>query len=154
MWGAQSLQSCPTLCDPKDCSPPGSSVHGESPSKNTGVGCHVHLQGIFLTQGLNLCLLRLLHCRWILHPLNHLGSPSSKICSLYCFCWHILNQIPEMFFMNTFKILCYLHSGREKYKTEPQNRKGWIPALPHDQLTVRFSECHVTLKLSVLLPSL
>ena len=25
---AQSLQSCPTLCDPKDCSPPGSSVHG------------------------------------------------------------------------------------------------------------------------------
>ena len=25
---AKSLQSCPTLCDPKDCSPPGSSVHG------------------------------------------------------------------------------------------------------------------------------
>ena len=23
-----SLQSCPTLCDPMDCSPPGSSVHG------------------------------------------------------------------------------------------------------------------------------
>ena len=43
-----------------------------------------------------------------------------------------------MFFMNTFKIVCYLHSGREKYKTEPQNRKGWIPTLPHDQLTVSF----------------
>ena len=26
--GAKSLQSCPTLCDPMDCSPPGSSVHG------------------------------------------------------------------------------------------------------------------------------
>ena len=25
---AKSLQSCPTLCDPMDCSPPGSSVHG------------------------------------------------------------------------------------------------------------------------------
>ena len=25
---AQSLQSCPTLCDPMNCSPPGSSVHG------------------------------------------------------------------------------------------------------------------------------
>ena len=25
---AKSLQSCPTLCDPIDCSPPGSSVHG------------------------------------------------------------------------------------------------------------------------------
>ena len=34
-----------------DCSPPGSSVHGDSPGKNTGVGCHVLLQGIFPTQG-------------------------------------------------------------------------------------------------------
>ena len=25
---AKSLQSCPTLCDPMDCSPPGSSIHG------------------------------------------------------------------------------------------------------------------------------
>jgi len=31
-------QSCPTLCDPMDCSPPGSSVHGDSLGKNTGVG--------------------------------------------------------------------------------------------------------------------
>ena len=30
--------SCPTLCDPMDCSPPGSSVHGDPPGKNTGVG--------------------------------------------------------------------------------------------------------------------
>ena len=40
-------QSCPTLCNPMDCSPPGCSVHGDSPSKNTGVGCHALLQGIF-----------------------------------------------------------------------------------------------------------
>ena len=39
-----------------DRSPPGSSVHGDSPGKSTGVGCHSRLQGIFLTQGLNLCL--------------------------------------------------------------------------------------------------
>ena len=38
-------QSCLTLCDPMDCSPPGSSVHEESPGKNTGVGCHALLQG-------------------------------------------------------------------------------------------------------------
>ena len=38
-------QSCPTLCDPMDCSPPGSSVHGDSPGKNTGVGSHALLQG-------------------------------------------------------------------------------------------------------------
>ena len=46
----------PTLSDPMDCSPPGSSVRGIL-SKSTGVGCHVLLQGIFLTQGLNPCLL-------------------------------------------------------------------------------------------------
>ena len=33
-------QLCPTFCDPMDCSPPGSSIHGDSPGKNTGVGCH------------------------------------------------------------------------------------------------------------------
>ena len=45
-----------TLCDPMDCSLPGSAVHGDSPGKNTGVGCHSLLQGIFMTQGLNLAL--------------------------------------------------------------------------------------------------
>ena len=37
-------QSCPTLCNPMDCTPPGSSVHGDSPGKNIGVGCHAILQ--------------------------------------------------------------------------------------------------------------
>ena len=59
--------SCLTLCNPMDCSLPGSSVHGDSPGKNPGAGCHFLLQGIFPTQGSNLCLLRLLHCRWILY---------------------------------------------------------------------------------------
>ena len=40
-------QSCLTLCDSKDCSLPGSSVHGDSPGKNTGVGCPALLQGVF-----------------------------------------------------------------------------------------------------------
>ena len=40
-----SLQSCPTLCDPMDCSLPGSSVHGDSPGKYTGVGCHALPRG-------------------------------------------------------------------------------------------------------------
>ena len=65
-------QSCPTLCDPMDCSPPGSSATGASPGKNTGVGCDALLQGIFLTQGSNPGLL---HSRWILHHLSHKGSP-------------------------------------------------------------------------------
>ena len=43
-------QSCPTLCDLMDSSPPGSSVYGDSLGKNTGVSCHAVLQGIFPTQ--------------------------------------------------------------------------------------------------------
>ena len=38
-------QSCPTLCDPMDYSLPGSSVHGDSPSKNARVSYHAFLQG-------------------------------------------------------------------------------------------------------------
>ena len=48
-----AAQSCPTLCDPMDCSPPGYPVHGDSPGKNTGVGCYAFLQGILATQGSN-----------------------------------------------------------------------------------------------------
>ena len=61
-------QSCLTLCNPKDCSPPGSSVHGDSPGKNTGAGCHALLQRIFPTQGSNPGLP---HSRWILYYLSH-----------------------------------------------------------------------------------
>ena len=46
-------QLCPILCNPMDYSPPGSSVHGDSPGKNIGTGCHALLQGIFPTQGSN-----------------------------------------------------------------------------------------------------
>ena len=53
-------QSCPTLCDPTGCSLPGSSVHGDSPGKSTGVGCHDFLQGFFSTHWLNPGLR---HCR-------------------------------------------------------------------------------------------
>ena len=48
----------------------------DSPGKNTGVGCHVLLRGIFPTRELNPYLLGLLHCRHFLYPLRHLGSPS------------------------------------------------------------------------------
>ena len=61
---AQSFRLCPTLCNPMDCSLPGSSIHEESPGKNTGVGGHALLQGIFPTQGSNLGLL---HCGQILY---------------------------------------------------------------------------------------
>ena len=85
-------QSCLTLCNAMDCSPPGSSVHGDSPGKNTGMGSHDILQGIFptqgssragdlpdpgifLTQGLNLHLLCYLHWQVGSLPLAPLGKP-------------------------------------------------------------------------------
>ena len=53
-------------------SPPGFSVHGNSPGKNTGVVCNALLQRILPTQRSNAGLL---HCRRILHCLSHQGSP-------------------------------------------------------------------------------
>ena len=69
----------PTLCDSMDCSPPSSSIPDDSPDKNTRVGCHALLQGIFPTLVLNPVLP---HCRQILYHLIHQGSPSvSYSCS-------------------------------------------------------------------------
>ena len=41
---AKSFQSCPTLCDPIDGSPPGSPVPGTLQARTLGVGCHFLLQ--------------------------------------------------------------------------------------------------------------
>ena len=65
-------QSCLTLCDAMNCSLPGSSVHAHSPGKNSRVGCHAFLQGIFPNQGTHPGLP---HCRQILYLLSHQGSP-------------------------------------------------------------------------------
>ena len=47
---SEVAQSCPTLCDPVDCS---QALHPwASPGKNTGVGCHFLLQGIFPDPGI------------------------------------------------------------------------------------------------------
>ena len=64
--------SRPTLCNPINCSPSGSSIHGDSPGKNTGVGCPALLQGILSTQRSNQSLP---HCRQILYCLSQQGSP-------------------------------------------------------------------------------
>ena len=59
---AKSLQSCLTLCDAMDCSLPGSSVHEILQARILEwVAMPCHLQGVFPTQGLNSCLLGLLH---------------------------------------------------------------------------------------------
>ena len=102
-------QLCLSLCDPMDCSLPSSSVQPtklfcpwDSPGKNTGVGCHSLLQGIFFTQGSNL------HCRQILYQLSHKGSPRLLEGVAYPFSrgssqprnWTRVSCIAEGFFTN------------------------------------------------------
>ena len=65
---------CPTLCDPMDCSLPGTSVHGISQERILE-WVAIFLQGIFPAQGLNPCFLCLLYWWADSLPLSHLGSP-------------------------------------------------------------------------------
>ena len=84
---AKSLQLFLTLCESMDCSLPGYSVCGDSAGKNIEVGCHaLPSRGVFLTQGLNLCLLWLL--RWqagfffFFNQQCHLGSPQFTLANI------------------------------------------------------------------------
>ena len=81
IWLSVFSHSCPSFCNPMDCSPPGSSVLGDFPGKNTGVGCHSLLQGVLPNWGSNSGLP---HCRRILSCLSH---------HLYLYCsWKQLNS--------------------------------------------------------------
>ena len=90
---AQSLQSCPTLLQPHGLQPAKLLCPWDSPGKNTRLGCHGLLQGIFQTQESNWCLLHLLHCRWILYPLSHVGINRQLLCYLPVSCsLHSMNS--------------------------------------------------------------
>ena len=104
------------LCDPMGCSPPGSSVHGDSQGKNTRVGCHALLQGIFPTQGWNPGLP---HCRQIPYHLSHQGSliqwgrDPNVLSSLAWICWWLLLFITlKLYHFNSFTYFYPLGWGR------------------------------------------
>ena len=90
---SEVAQSCLTLRDRMNCSLPGTSIHGIFQArvlgKNTGVGCHFLLQGIFPTQGSNPQLLHFLHWQVGSLPLSHLQSPCSS-CRFYLFIYLFL----------------------------------------------------------------
>ena len=75
---AKLLKSCLTFFDPMDYHPSGSSVHEDSPDKNSGVGCHALLQGIYHTQGSNLGLFCLLQWQMNSSPLVPPDKPQNK----------------------------------------------------------------------------
>ena len=63
-------QSCPTLCDPMDCNPPGFSVHGNLQARILEWVAIPFSRGSSWPGNLGL-----LHCRQILYHLSHQGSP-------------------------------------------------------------------------------
>ena len=75
-----------TLCNPWDCSPPGSSFHGISQARILECGSHSLLQQIFLTQGSNPDVLA---CRQILYRLSHQGSPIKNVIQCSHFRQHL-----------------------------------------------------------------
>ena len=93
-----SPQSCLTLCDPMDCSPPRVPCPWDSPDKNSGLGCQALFQGIFPTQGLNSGLLQvLLQVDSVL--LSHQGSPRKVMYALLYSKW-ITNCIAHGILLN------------------------------------------------------
>ena len=94
-----AAQSCQTLCTLMDCSPPGSSVHGDSPGKKTGVGCYFLLQGNLPDPGIEPRSRVSPALQTDSLPLSHLGSPSSvplfvNTFSLSTGCPSVLSQVP------------------------------------------------------------
>ena len=102
---AKWLQSCPTLCDPMDHSPPGSYVHGILQAKTVEQGCHFLLQGIFHTQRWNLRLLCLLHHLVGSLPLVPPGKPVLEG----------REQIPWVKWLHPVSWTLSFHSQREPY---------------------------------------
>ena len=92
-------QSCLTVCDPMDCSSPGSSVHGILQAR---MGSHSFLQGIFPIQGLNPSLLCLLHCKQLLYRWT-----TRAVLWLPYTCIFLLLILP---FLNLLICLCVSHS--------------------------------------------
>ena len=97
---SEVAQSCPTLCDPMDTR---LLRPWDFLSKNTGVGCHFLLQGVFLTQGSNPGLP---HCRQTLYRLSHQGSERT--------CVHLLIR----HFLSTLGLML---------RMQRKSRKGFCP---------------------------
>ena len=106
---SEVTQSCLTLCDPMDCSLPGSSVHGIFQARVLEWIAISFSRGIFPIQGSNPCLL---HCRQMLYRLSHQGSPHTfKGSDIFLVIWKVnftprTRKDPSLFHLTDFKFLC------------------------------------------------
>ena len=109
-----------SFCDPIDYSTPGSSVHGISQEKKTGVGCHFFLQGIFPIQGLNW---HLLHCRQVLYHWATSEAPHKYqyIVSIENNCFIVQNSYENIYcshkhvFIHSTFLRCFKNKWREQW---------------------------------------
>ena len=108
-------QLCLIFCNPMDCSMLGSSAHGDSPGKNTGVGCHSLFQGIFPIQGSNPSLP---HCRQILYHLSQQESPNIVYLCIYM-------ESRKMVLTNLYAGEEQRHRDREQTCGQRGGRRGW-----------------------------
>jgi len=116
---AKLLQSCLIHCNPMNCSPPGSSVHGISRQEYwSWLPCPP--QGIFPTQGLNPGL----HWRWIPYPLSHLGSPPGV---------HLVGCSPwgpeESVTLSDFTFIFHFHALEKEMATHSSVLAWTIPGM-------------------------
>ena len=135
------VQSCPTLFDSMDCSLPGSSVHGDSPGKNIGVGCHALLQGIFPAQGLNP---RLPHYRWFLYRLSHQGNPITTLSKTKRF-------VHRKSGANYYLSIIFLIIQQEPYRMKSPSQIGHSSSCPSPEVAlnkINFQEQIEILKVS------
>ena len=124
-----------------DCNPPGSSVHGDSPGKNTGVGCHALFQGIFSTQESHWGLLP---CRQIPYQLSYQGS----------LCWFV--QFSSVQSFSRIRLFAITLTTARQASLSITNSRSLLKlmsiklAMPSSHLIL----CHPFLLLPTILPSI
>ena len=121
-WKMKVTQSCPTSCNPMDCSPTRLLCPWNSPGKNTGVGSCSLFQRIFPTQGLDPGFP---HCKRILNLLSHRGGPNF-LTKLYPHAqqstWH-QEGLPETLTRRREEIY-WKHSEEEERKGKERGREA------------------------------
>ena len=108
------------------------------------MGCHSLLQGIFPTEGSNLCLLCFLHCQADSLPLNHLESPSIITCKykFHVSLFYKTLHVNQLIYLCQPDILDFpqrrdLFSSTHQKTWEPSSEKSRDITLPTKVCTVR-----------------
>ena len=110
-----------------------------SPGKNTRVGCHSLLQGIFPTQGSNLGLL---HCRWIIYYLTHQGSPHKADIILHN---SLLRKLRLKLLQNLPKLSLFLDSGDLEFVTLSDSKAYIFPIVLKKKITFTLPELYFSI---------